>query len=344
MKLIDQIEFQSGKDVKRIQLLKGDLTRIPREHYVDALVVSAFPSDYSEVPGTVIGALGRAGLSVSALSEIKEFDLRKQFSCWLSPQIGSKVTELNFSRVLCFEPAVRGRAPEVVGDIFRAIAPFVCGDPPIRRLAMPIVAAGNQMYSVREVFPPLLDAAIHWLNAGLPISEVKIVAYSDGDAEIARSIFQPYASKHSEYISQDAPSIEFDAFLSYSRADKSAASLLREQLESVNMRVFIDSEGLNPGSSWQQKIFEAIEASNRVVTILSDDYVRSKVCQEEFNLAFALQRKRSKDTLFPVLWRRASLPLYMEMVNYLNCAEADPMALRNAGDQLLTELRRNRLS
>lgn len=110
-------------------LFKGDLTKLPEREAVDALVVSAFPDDYTPTSTSLIGALERVGVSVAELAQNKEVDLRDFSSCWLSHPINRK--HVYFRRILCFEPWYRGRAPEVVGDIFRSIAPFAAGRGPL---------------------------------------------------------------------------------------------------------------------------------------------------------------------------------------------------------------------
>ena len=334
MKLISEISINSGIDIKYIQLLQGDLAKIPKEHSVDALVVSAFPNDYCPLSGTLIGALDQAGLSVSSLAKCKDVDLRNQFACWLSRSIGTQAEQLNFDKILCFEHAIKPVELDFVVDIFRAIAPFVLGgNPPIRSLAMPIVATGNQGLKIEEVFRSLLKTTIYWLSTGFPISVIKLVAYTDDATTIAKSIFL----ENSRAYNSSNAKIKYDAFLSYSRKDEWAAEYLKEQLEKAKLRVFIDTQAIGPGNTWQHTIFEAIEASKKIVTILSDDYVRSPICQQEFNLACALQRQRGKETLFPVLWKGtvADLPLYMAMYNHIDCTPANESNLAKAGTRLL---------
>jgi len=342
MKLLDTIHVKCGGNIKEIQLLEGDLTSIPLEHSVDVLVVSAFPGDYTPVAGTLIGALAMKNLSVGEYAQGKEADLRQSFSCWLSPSIGVKRKQFNFQRILCFEPSLRGRAPEVVGDIFRALAPFVFGDRPIRKVAMPIIAAGNQRYSVREILPPLLNAAVNWLSNGLQLDVLKIVAFGEYSAKIAAKVFVTEKSKYDniEKKSETQKKKEYDVFISYSRKDKDAADFMSGRLAKENCSTFMDIQSLNNGASWQQEIFQALENSNRIVAVYSTDYVNSKVCQEEFNIAWALTRKRSENLIFPVYWRSASLPVYMELLNYIDCREGDASALHAATEELLQELNR----
>jgi hypothetical protein len=154
------------------------------------------PGDYTPTSGSLIGSLERKGLSVQALAESKEIDLRASFSCWLSREFTPEDSGLRFRRILCFEPLVRGRPPELVGDIFRALTPILAETPDLKTVALPVVAAGDQGYSVAAMLVPLLEAALHWLENGLPLNCLKIVTHSDAQAAEALHVF---SGKKAEY-------------------------------------------------------------------------------------------------------------------------------------------------
>src|SRR5262245_837355 len=98
MKLLATWTIRHGNEDRQIELLHGDLALMPLEHAVDVLVVSAFADDYLTTSGSVIGALGRSGLSVARLAAHKQVDMRQQFSCWLSQPVGPA---FNFRQLLC---------------------------------------------------------------------------------------------------------------------------------------------------------------------------------------------------------------------------------------------------
>ena len=179
--------MQAGRS--RVELCKEQLTDLPPDRAVDLLVISAFPNDYRPTPTSLIGALHRKGLSVQDLAGAKEEIFERAFPAGCPGSSMLLPPGLRFRRILCFEPLGRGRPPELVGDISGSV-PILGRDPSIRSIAMPIVAAGNQSFPVREDAPPLLDATLHWLESGLPLEVVRIVAFSQSDAAEARAIFK----------------------------------------------------------------------------------------------------------------------------------------------------------
>ncbi len=76
-----------------IQLLAGDLSRIPAEHAVDVLVVSAFPNAYGPFPGTLFASLRTQGLDMIQVARQKEADERRHLGCWLSTELPWEVAQ-----------------------------------------------------------------------------------------------------------------------------------------------------------------------------------------------------------------------------------------------------------
>lgn len=337
MKLLSEIDVP-GVPGKRIQLLQGDLTIADPLHPFDLLVVSAFPNDYLPTQRSLIGALHRRGLSVARLAVAKDLDLRANFSCWLSQDVAS--AGLGFKRLLCFEPLVRGDPPDVIGDIFRALMPILGDHADLRSLAMPVVAAGNQSWPVPVILEPLLDAAIHWMAIGLPLDMIKIVVYDDAAASEAAKIFEARRPKAAPPPRAVGRSADFDVFLSYAHEDAALAGEFSRVLatKSPQTRLFLDRQSITVGMAWQPAIFESLDHCRKVVALLSPSYLASKVCKEEFNIAWARSRESEQDILFPVYLFSAPLPTYMTYRNYVDCREGRLEGLRAACDTLLQAL------
>jgi len=336
MQLIDQILVTSAGQERSIALYVGDLAAIPACEAVDLLVVSAFPNDYLPTPTSLIGALQHAGVSVGDLAAAKEVDLRKFSSCWLSREI--RQPNVYFQRLLCFEPLVRGSAPQLVGDVFRSIVPFCTGNPPITQIAMPILAAGDQCQSPAVMLGALIDAALHWLMLGMPITRIKLVVHNKSKIGELASIFsRAKANLPAANTDPRGKVSRFDAFVSYSRQDQEAVDYLIGMMKKSQptLRLFVDRLELRTGSAWQQHIFEALDECRKVIALLSPSYIASKVCKEEFNIALFRHRDSSDGVLLPVFLRSAELPTYMRLLHLLDAREADVSKFGYICDHLL---------
>lgn len=338
MKLLNSIPVKHDAKVRHIELYHGDLTEIPLTAAVDLLVLSAFPDDYEPTPRSLIGGLSAKGLSVAELAAHKAVDLRSAFSCWLSTEIENPT--LGFKRILCFEPLARGTPPEVVGEIFQSLMPFAHGDPPISKVAMPLVATGDQDVSVRDMLEPLVDAAIHWLGLGLPVEKLKIVERDEAKAAETNVFFADLKKRYADEAEVPRKGFNYHVFISYSHENKVPVDFMVGELKRLrpDIRIFLDRNELNAGAAWQQKIFESLDDCRGVVAVYSPPYLKSKVCKEEFNIALFRHRKSANGVLLPVYLQSADLPTYMKLVQYYDCRESDSAKLQDACRLIIKEL------
>lgn len=340
MRLLDSITIQSDKGERFIELYHGDLTQLPAEHAVDVLVVSAFPNDYIPTRGSLIGALNRSGVSVQKLARDKEVDLRDAFSCWMSKEIQAAPPGIQFKKILCFEPLVRGRPSDVIGDIFQSLMPFVYGVPPIKSIAMPIVATGDQGFATDQILGPLLDAAVHWLALGLPVEVIKIVEYGESKAARLQASFTALKEQYkalSPSPQKSAQQFTYDFFISYAHDNTDVANLLYDELKHLEpaTRIFIDRQTLKTGVAWQQELFEALDDCRKVIAMYSPAYLVSKVCKEEFNIALLRHRVADEGVLLPIYLYTTQLPSYMQLLQFVDCREGDPAKIRQACELML---------
>jgi hypothetical protein len=219
---------------------------------------------------------------------------------------------------------------------------MLADSPDIQKIAMPVVAAGDQGYSIAEMLEPLLDAAIHWLEIGLPLTRIKIVTRNASSINESLSVF---AAKKSSYISSEdlaseANPEQYDVFISYSRKNSSESSQIERSLRDVSpsLKIFVDSQSLNIGSAWQPEIFETLDRCKKVVALLSPDYLGSKVCKEEFNIAWIRARETEQDIIFPIYLYTAPLPTYMKYRNFFDCREGDTSRFDEAARLLVNSI------
>lgn len=191
MQLIRRLAVSDGDEERRIGLYAGDLSRIPASQPVDLLVVSAFPDSYQPRAGTLIGALHQQGLSLQHLATDKDHDLRRTSGFWLSKPLAPTHPDKHIGRIACFEPLVLGAPPQVVGELFRGLFPFL-DDGRDAVIAMPLLGAGNQQWPVEEIFRPLIEAAHHWLQRGMPIAELMIVECQEQRVQVLAKQFDVF--------------------------------------------------------------------------------------------------------------------------------------------------------
>ena len=323
----------------RIELCRGDLSKLSAEDAVDILVLSAFPDDYLPTNSSLIGALHRRGVSVEKLSANKAADLRATSSCWLSADLNS--FDVGFRRLLCYEPTTPAKAADAVGDVFRALVPLVGGPDNLTCVAMPLLATGNMRRPVREMLPAILGAATSWMEAGLRLRCLKIVVRDETDDE-ALQIFTSLASSGVSLPRTASPVARpFDIFMCYAHADGShAAQLLLENFRQLmpSAEVFFDTLSIAPGEFWQQKIFDCLNECRSIVALLTPAFLNSKVCLEEFNIGLVRNRASEESVLYPLYTLTAELPAHLLAIHYIDCRETDPGALRLASEVLIAAL------
>ena len=376
MELIRRLEVFDGQVVRHIGLYAGDLANIPPQQAVDLLVVSAFPDSYRPLPGTLIGALQQRGLSLEGLARDKAHDMRQVSGFWLSKPLGTRYPDMHIGRIACFEPLVLGQPPQVVGELFRGLFPFLDGDADAV-VAMPLLGAGNQRWPPEAIFGPLLDAAFHWLQRGMPITELKIVEIRGDRIDALAQQFQAFEDR--VFATQappppaapsppgdsggpaDAPPADpetllpggappretpaggYDVFLSYAEEDSDAAQRLAGvlQAELDNVRIFDYRLSIDVGQAWQQEIDEAIEGSKKIVALMSPDYFASPECKEELMVARLRHKRSDFGVFFPLYWKDAghALALWLQAITYSDCREGNGEKLGDVSKRLAAQLR-----
>jgi TIR domain len=324
---------------RTIELLKGDLAYLPLEHSVDILVVSAFPNDYLPTSTSLIGALGRTGLSVAQLARKKEIDSRKEFSCWLSQPIGGPFA---FRRVLCIESGWRGTGPEITDDLFRALAPYLVTEYSNASIAMPLIGTGAQGWSPAAMLESILLTAISWIDRGLAIRVLKIVIFSGISDKAAKDIFTEIQSKrHAEELRQNINCVKteaenvagrYDLFISYSHQDWEFARQTVEKVTNAcpNVRVFCDRKTLKRGGSWLTQVAESLDNARRVAALYTPYYWSSPSCKDEFTAALARQNDMGIPVLFPIYIMSAPIPYLFRNLHYADCREGNAAKLSDA--------------
>jgi hypothetical protein len=111
--------------------------------------------------------------------------------------------------------------------------------------------------------------------------------------------------------------LRYDIFLSYSRADSELVAPLRDELRRRGYRVFFDTQSIDPGSKWKDRLEEAIRSSRTLVLCWSERTRASEYITFEYSHARALHKP-----VFPWLLDMTPLPALMEVQGI---PDADPI-------------------
>jgi hypothetical protein len=171
-------------------------------------------------------------------------------------------------------------------------------------VAMPLLATGDQGYPPETMLHSILDAAVHWLARGLPISELKIVERNSIRAAALANAMEEFKSRLVVPKLRPADPQAFDVFLSFSTKDSEAADIARAELakRSDAKKIFDFRLQIDKGRSWQAEIDRAISSSNAIIAILSPSYFNSPECREELMQARLRNKRSDRTVLFPVYW------------------------------------------
>ncbi|XP_030852601.1 uncharacterized protein LOC100890762 [Strongylocentrotus purpuratus] len=335
----------------RVDLCLGDITRLPMEDKMDVIVISAFRGDYSPSPQSVIGALQRTfNLSVEDVAKDKEEDLRKLYSCWWSKPLPSR---LPYRRLLCFETrrVMDGRPQELVANVFRCLVPILNNED--GTVITPLLNAQQGADEV-AMLKGMVEAAVNWMKAGLPLRRMKLVLYvqlKDGEVqghslkrfEDVTKTFDDLKERYEmQLLLPKAVPLEFDVYLSFSKEDEEVAKVIKEKLSSAKEGVVIydsSQQAMNTDNVFQQDMYSVMMKSARIVTVLSPNYLKNNACIEQYNIALCCNRRALRDMLAPFYVDSVEMmPTYMGLVQYVDCRPHDPSKIQDACSSLSVSL------
>jgi hypothetical protein len=280
--------------------------------------------------------------------------------------------------VLCFEPShprfthnqgpAGSSIPKKVAFVFRCLNHFVIPDRKrkfdfkISSVAMPLLATGNQGVRVARLLPQLLEAAIFWLEQGLPIDRLNIVVYRPADLKVATSIFHRTKSayarrRHTTMKASPVPPplapakprpqspppatsttpATYDVFVSYAhkqeRDVKEFVKALQKHVPAK--RIFFDRTKIPPGGQWIKMLSDAVQKSSTFVAVLSPDYAASPVCWDEFQCAKLMEYNTRQAIIKTILlYKQDPVPPIMGIYSYIDCIEGDLAKLRAAAAKI----------
>ena len=91
---------------------------------------------------------------------------------------------------------------------------------------------------------------------------------------------------------------DVDIFISYGREQNTTplACQLKNDLESIGFKVWMDLTDISSGSDWHSAIGVGLRKCRALVVIITHKYIRSKYCRNELFMADSLQKD-----VFPII-------------------------------------------
>lgn len=172
MVLRNCIGFETRHGYRTFELYEGDLTE--PEAAADLLVVSAFAGEYTPVPGTVLGALHEKwNLDLRKIA--RALDVTQQLGFWLSEPLSVG----HFKRLLCIE-LLRSKfsTEEALSNVFPALALIDAKGIEIKKVALPLLGAGNQKIAAEEVMRSLIPSIRRALEQSFSLERIVFVEKS----------------------------------------------------------------------------------------------------------------------------------------------------------------------
>ena len=130
-----------------------------------------------------------------------------------------------------------------------------------------------------------------------------------------------------------------DFFISYNKADRSWAEWIAWQLEGAGYKTVIQAWDFRPGGNFVLDMQEGLKQAERVLAVLSPDYLSAVYTQPEWAAAFAQDPTGEKLLLLPARVRDCKLEGLLPQIVYIDLVGVDEA---EAGERLLNGVKRER--
>jgi len=119
-----------------------------------------------------------------------------------------------------------------------------------------------------------------------------------------------------------------DFFISYNKADREWAEWIAWQLEEAGYTTVLQAWDFRPGSNFVLDMQRASGEAQRMIAVLSPDYLAALYTQPEWAAAFARDPTGEKGTLLPVRVRECDLKGLLPQIVYIDLVGLDETAAK----------------
>jgi hypothetical protein len=113
------------------------------------------------------------------------------------------------------------------------------------------------------------------------------------------------------------PALQFDAFLSYCRADEAIVVAVQKALEARQLRVWRDADQIQGGEAFIKKLESGLSQSRSVVLFHSGNAHASEWVQREWNVALTLNLR-----IITIRLDNTELPLFLKTLEFIELPDA----------------------
>ena len=287
MKHLHTTEVQTPNGKRIISVIAGSVLEV--EERIDVLTVSAFVGDYLPLPGTMFGALYKAGIDVGALEKNPYLDLRDKCGVWLSENVDNSATP-NVARIGCVEimdyygkPKL-GDPLESIKAYFRMLELAGLSGANIKTISLPLIGGGDQGISPTLTLIPIVNECLAFLRRNPSCERILFVDINEKKAEaFADTLSKIYSLQEAPDTTNEKKN-ELLAFISYSTKDRNIADNLCNKLESRGIKVWYAPRNVGTGT-YASAIMGAISRATHFIVIVSENSLASQHVLNEIDNA-----------------------------------------------------------
>lgn len=289
IKPLHSVNISTKYGIKEIQVYSCSVTDFKEN--IDILTTSAYIHSYHPIPFTIFEALQQHGISVQALAEQPDIDLRQFCNIWLSQKI--RMDHNHIQRIGCIEFDHCDLEESILNAIcsyFHMLDIASIQHIDVQTIALPLLGSGAQLISVNLIIVPLFNECINFLKRNPHVKKICFIEKNPEKADlICNYMKQSYNILNDRLSSSNLSGYQTEpkqpiAFISYASEDKNIADNLCAKLESNGIRVWYAPRDVI--GSYADAIAKAIDSCTHFIVILSQNSIRSQHVLNEIDLAF----------------------------------------------------------
>jgi hypothetical protein len=121
-----------------------------------------------------------------------------------------------------------------------------------------------------------------------------------------------------------------DFFISYNRADITWAEWIAWELEAASYTTIVQAWDFRPGFNFAVKMDKALQEAERVIAVLSPEYLAAKFTHPEWAAAFGKDPQGEKGLLLPVRVKECDLAGLLPQIVYIDFVDLEETTARRA--------------